>query len=152
MSLRGLSDLLVAIMAAGDVEALDARDSRLAHRAITTLAQRGAPEALAVLARFAVAVTTTPDPEVGLRVAGLTRATWQAVADGLLEPHEEGHRAWYTVPDDARRSLRRQLSRWSPLEAEALYRVGADWAIASTRRKYRARAGRSGSSLSLSLA
>lgn len=136
MPMQGLSALLLAIMAAGEVETLDARCPRLAHQAIAALARRKTPGAKAVLTRFGVDVMTTPDPEVGLRVAGLTRATWQAVAAGLLKPHEKGHNAWYSMSKAARVSLRRQLEHVSVAEAEAIYCVGADWATSSTARKY----------------
>lgn len=141
--MRGLSDLLVAIMAAGDVDALDARDPRLAHRAIVSVADMDSDAARHLLRRFDVDVRATPDPEVGMRVKGLTSATWQAVARGLLEPHETGHHAWYTLPASARASARRETMCLDLAEADVLHRVGAAWASASTARKKRARAARS---------
>lgn len=143
MSVRGLSDLLVAIMAAGDVDALDAQDPRLAHRAVAAVAATDTDAARHVLARYGVSVQTIPDPDVGLRVSGLTDATWKAVARGLLEPHEAGQQAWYTMPAATRMRARREVMRLDLAEAGLLQRIGADWAASSTARNTRARPGRS---------
>lgn len=152
MSMQGLSYLLASIMAAGDVAALDARDPRLAHLALVELDRFQIPAALSLLQRFGVEVRTTPDPEVGLRVSGLTQATWDAVADGLLEPLEDGHRVWFVLSGRERARLWRQVRHLPIGEAECLYRVGAAWALASTDRKNRANEGASASMRHFSLA
>ncbi len=152
MSMRGISDLIVAIMAAGDVDALDARRPRLAHEALVAVANAGTPAALAVLRRFGVEVTWSPDPDVGRRVEGLTSATWAAVAAGLLEPHENTQGGWFVLPDDVRREVRRQLARLDPGEVALLHAAGADWATRSTFVKYAETADRSLAKRSLSLA
>lgn len=143
MSMQGLSDLLVAIMAAGDVATLDAHDPRFAHRAIVSVATMDCDAARDLLGRLGVDVRASPDPDVGMRVKGLTSATWQAVARGLLKPHEAGHCAWYTLQPSARASARRETICLDLAEADVLQRVGAAWASASTARKNRASAGRS---------
>jgi hypothetical protein len=151
MSVQGLSLLVASIMAVGDVAALDARDPRLAHRALVELDQADTPAARAVLSRFGVIVRAVPDPEVGLRVAGLTRATWDAVAAGTLTAHEDGPVAWFCMPRQERARLRRTVDRLPITERDCLYRVGAAWASASTARKYAAMADASASQTVLSL-
>ena len=137
MLMQGLSSLVTAIMAAGDVAMLDARDPRLAHRAVVDLDRTGTPGAKAVLRRFAVEIKAKPDPEVGLRVSGLTRATWDAVVQGSLAPVEEGYRAWYILLECERTRLQHMIHQLPAGEAECLYRVGAAWALDSTDRKNR---------------
>lgn len=140
MSVQGLSLLLVSIMAAGDVPVLDARDPRLAHRALVQLDRASDPATRDVLARFGVKVRVQPDPDVGLRVQGITRATWDSVAAGVLTAHEDGPRAWFDMPSRERDRLVRMLDRLPASERHCLYRVGADWASDSTSRKYAATA------------
>lgn len=139
----GLPDLLVALMVAGDIDALDARNPRLAHCAISALAEIDSEASRRVLAHFDVEVRVTPNPDVGARVSGLTGATWIAVSRGMLEPHEAGHDAWFTVTESARAHVHLLSMCLDPTEEDILRHVGADWAFASTRRKKRARAGRS---------
>lgn len=138
--MQGLSLLLASIMAAGSVPALDARDPRLGHRALVQLDRAGSSASMAVLARFRVTVRAKPDPDVGVRVRGMTRATWDAVASGVLEAHEDGPRAWFDMPDRQRKRLMRMVDRLPAAERDCIYRVGADWASASTSRKNRATA------------
>jgi len=133
--MRGLSNLMTIMMAAGDVGALDAHDPGLAHAAVAELARTQMPASVALLHRFEVTVRTRPDPEVGVRVLGLTRATWDAVTAGLLDPVEDGNQAWFVMSDAARERLSRELRGIPAGEAECLYRLGADWAAASTARK-----------------
>lgn len=140
MSVQGLSLLLASIMAAGDVAALDAVDPRLAHRAVVSLDRMGTLTSRALLDRYGVTVHAKPDPEVGLRVRGLTRATWDAVAAGMLSAHEDGHAAWFGMAGQEQARLARMLNRLPAGERECLYLVGAAWAAASTARKYPATA------------
>lgn len=152
MSMSGLSDLLIAIMAVGNVDSLDARDPRLAHRAIASVAQMDSDDASRLLTRFGVTVHARPDPDVGLRVSGLTGATWQAVSRGHLAPHEAGHAGWFTIEPSARTWARHEVSRFELGEADVLQRVGAAWASASTARKKRAKFACSGAKRSFNLA
>lgn len=151
MSVQGLSLLLASIMAAGNVAALDARDPRLAHRALVQLERTGSPATRSVLVRFGATVRANPDPEVGLRVCGMTRATWDAVAAGVLVAHEDGSASWFDMPDRERARLVRMVDRLPAAERDYLYRVGADWAAASTSRKYRPTAAASQSTVLVSL-
>lgn len=136
MCAHGLSLLLASIMAAGDVPTLDAHDPWLAHRALVDLEQDGAPAARSLLARFRVTVRAEPDPDVGLRVRGLTRATWEAVSTGTLIAHEDGTRAWFDLPIHERERLAQLVGRLPAGERHCIYRVGAAWAAASTVWKY----------------
>lgn len=144
--------LLASIMAAGDVPALDARDPRLAHRALVRLDVEGSAGSRALLGRFGVTVGAKPDPDVGLRVRGMTRATWDAVAAGVLTPHEDGPGAWFSLSPRERARLLRMVDRLPEEERACVYRVGADWASASTSRKYLAIAAASGGRTLVSLA
>ena len=143
MTLHGLARLLASIMAAGNVTALDPHDPRLAHRAVLKIGRAGTPSAKALLARFGITVTANPDPEVGLRVRGMTRATWEAVSAGVLVPFDTGSSAQFTLPDCERTRLALMIDRLPLDEQECLYRSGADWASSSTSRKNRATSTRS---------
>ena len=137
MSARGLSHLLVSIMAAGDVAALQVADLRLAHGAVVRLAQDGSPSTEAVLQKFAVSVRTSPDPAVGLRVAGLTESLIDALREGLVVAREDGPDAWYALPPEQLRRLRAEVAGLDDAQARVLYEVGAAWARSSTSRKNR---------------
>jgi hypothetical protein len=138
MSARGISDLLLTIMAAGGISSLDAREHSHAHRAFRALRDQGAAGAQ-VLSLFGVEGPWKRDPEVGLRVPGLTAAIWSAAAEGDLETHEMTTHARYELSDTAARRGLRVLARLAPSEAAAVYRVGADWARRSTSSKKDAR-------------
>lgn len=152
MSMQGLSDLVVTIMTAGDVAALDALDPRAAHEAL--LALHGANEMGAedLLKRFRIRIESCPDPDVGRRVTGLTRALWDGVNAGMLEAVEDGHRAWYAPSSRGRMVAQRELGRLPADAATAVYRVGAAWAARSTSLKYAASASGVASSRALSRA
>lgn len=137
MSDWGLSHLLASIMAAGDVAVLPVCELRLAHAALVELNPDESPDAAAVLRQFDVRVRTTPDPAVGLRVAGLTRSLVDAIREGLLVAHEDGADAWYAMPQEQRHRLRMRLDRMDRNQSRLLYELGTAWARASTSRKYR---------------
>ena len=119
-------------MAAGRVAALDAQDPRLAHEALARLSSTDSVSAESVLRRFGVNIHTRPDPEVGRRVSGLTRATWEAVSAGDLTPLEIGHQAWYVLKSQAITRADRMMRTLPEDEAACLYEVGAAWAARST--------------------
>ena len=131
---------------------MDARDPRLAHRAVAQLGRDRSPAAGALLRRVGVTIRVEPDPEVGLRVHGLTRATWAAVAEGLLQAHENGPRAWFDISAAQRAKIRRFVRDLPASERDCLYLAGADWASESTRRKYLPTSAGSASKVLVSLA
>ena len=133
MSKRGISNLLTTMMAVGVVERLDARDHRLAHAALRRLGQT--VSGAEVLATFEVSRTWRPDPEVGLRVPGVTGALWDAVTSGALQVVEDGPRAGFVLAPSREAEARRLLSRLPAEQASEIYRVATDWAAASTSRK-----------------
>lgn len=137
MSLNGLSELVVTIMAAGHVSALDAKNPRLAHEAIARLDDAGSLTSRSLLDHFGVQVVSQPDPDVGLRVSGLTRALWDAVSQGYLRTHEDGTAAWFILEETALPAINRRMGKLPSGETECLQRVGADWAARSTRSKKR---------------
>lgn len=133
--MQGLSRLLASIMVAGEVVALDARDPRLAHRALIDLGYAGTDASKSLLSRFGVSVHGKPDPDVGLRVQGLTRASWEAVADGTFNVYAEGNSAWFELSDVGLWHLSALLDRLPVAESRCLYGVGAEWAFSSSARK-----------------
>lgn len=138
MSERGISNLLTTIMAAGGVRRLDARDHRQAHAALRRLLE--SEDGRAVLSAFDVNMDWRPDPEVGIRVPGVTKALWEAVGDGGLVVDEDGVSAEFVLADHRTASLRRELSRLPAGFASAIHRTGTAWAADSTSRKNVARA------------
>lgn len=148
MPTQGLSHLLVAIMAAADVPALWVSELRLAHASVARLFQDDSASAQALLLTFGVFLSARPDPEVGLRIKGMTQAVSEAVREGVLEPHEDHHEAWFSMPQEQRRMLRAQVARMDHGQSRLLYEVGAAWARTSTSRKNR-RTNRSSPAISL---
>jgi hypothetical protein len=140
MSLRGLSDLIVTIMAAGGVDALPARDHRRCHEALMMLADSDEPAAAAVWRRLGGLPSWRPDARVGRHVEGVTPALWELVNRGQMSAREFPDRAEYVLSARARTNARRDILRLPAAEAHLLYRVGAAWAAASTSRKNLARA------------
>lgn len=138
MSKRGISHLLTTMMAVGGVSCIDARDHRLAHDAIRRL--RDSADGLEALSTFNVRLDWTPDPEVGLRVPGVTPALWAAVSAGRLTVTEGDHAATFDLTPKESTNARRQLSRLPAGIANAIYQTGTAWAAASTSRKSDARA------------
>jgi hypothetical protein len=135
MSKRGMTDLLLMMMAAGGVAALDVRDHRQAHEAIRRLRDRLDQVGLTALAEFGIGVDWTPDPEVGLRVPGVTVALWDAAKSGALTVDETATPVAFVLSSAAALRSRRQLSKTPPEIARAIYEAGATWANASTSRK-----------------
>ena len=120
------------MMAVGGVERLDARDHRLAHAALRELGETAS--GTEVLEAFEVSRTWRPDPEVGLRVPGVTGALWDAVTSGALRVVEDGSQAGFVLAPNRRAEARRQLSHLPAAQASEIYRVATDWAVSSTAR------------------
>ena len=139
MSVRGLSNLVVTIMAAGGVEALPAHDQRHLHRALTALDSDDDREIDRLWARFGGRRSSKPDPAVGRRIEGVTPALWEAVDQGLLSAVEyaDGSGA-YVLSRDVATAARQRLMHLPAAEAAAVHRAAVAWA--STDRKKRARA------------
>ena len=135
MSVRGLSNLIVTIMAAGEVEALPACDHRRLHEALAALETERNPVLDDLWLRFGGRRSWKEDPAVGRRADGVTAALWQAVSAGQLQVQEDGQYAAYHLTEDSATESRRQLMALPAPQAEALYATGAAWAAASTRRK-----------------
>lgn len=85
MRKEGLARLTAAVMAAGDVPGLDLREPHDAHAIILEVWDSPAGRALCRLLNCP-SLTATPDPDVGMRVSGLTQALWSAVNMELLRP------------------------------------------------------------------
>lgn len=135
MSVRGLSNLVVTIMAAGEVHALPARDQRRLHEALLRLNDDERPEARALLGRLGDPLSWRAHPSVGMRASGVTEAVWDAVAAGHLRATECGTDAWFELTDAGRQLGGRHLMALPAEQAQAVYETGAAWAAASTLRK-----------------
>jgi hypothetical protein len=139
MFVKGLSDLIVTIMAAGGVVALPAQNHRRCHEALAELHDNKGQEVDRLWARFGGRPQLRRDPDVGRRVEGVTSALWEAVNVGKMRAYEEadGSEGFYSVTDSGAAIARRELMRLPAKETELLYGVGAAWASASTARKNR---------------
>lgn len=141
MSIQGLSNLVTAIMAAGAIDALPARNHRSCHQALVRLLDDQSAAAAAIWGWAGGRPTTTRDSSVGTRVKGVTPALWVAVNEGRLvvrEPDSEGAR--FELTHSARRSARRDLMRLPAEQTELIYGTAMAWARPSTSRKKAARA------------
>lgn len=141
MSERGVSELLTTIMVVGDVGGLDVRDHRLAHAALTRL--RGSEEGMCVLQAFHVRLDWKPDPEVGLRVPGVTSALWHATNLGRLRVTTDEKQTRFVLSPSEVESARGRLTQLPSQLAEEIFRTATFWADSSTSRKNRANASRS---------
>jgi hypothetical protein len=127
MSKDGMARLVVAVMVSGGIHRLDLAQPRAAHAAVlaATVNRRG--EFLAQ--RFdADPLSVTPDPQVGLRIVGMTQALWRAVALGLLCP--TGDSTEVVVTADAQAEAGRALCALTDEERDAVTVAGRYWATA----------------------
>lgn len=131
MDQTSLARTLTAVMVAGDVMGVDLRDAGNAHRALRYL--WGSPDGQAACQHLAVSVTTVPDPDVGLRVRGLTQALWLAASMRYLKPVDDT--SFLAVSDTARDMTESMLRGLSENERAAVAAAGQAWAFRSTVRK-----------------
>jgi hypothetical protein len=130
MSVITMSDLLTTMVACGGPICIDARDHMPIHRALTWLANHCADASS--ISTFAL----TPDPEVGIRVRGVTQALWSLVSSGFFEVEESSGQAWFRVDPERLPQARRMLMRLSAEERAAIDHAAGIWAAAcSTSRK-----------------
>lgn len=136
MSIRGLSNLIVTIMAAGEVVALPADDQRLLHAALVELADDAGDAAERVWRRHGGRPDTLADPGVMRAVPGVRPALWEAVGANLVTAHENSDGSGdYRLTPTQRANASRTLLRLPADEVAVLHRVGASWALRSTSRK-----------------
>lgn len=141
MGKEGLSRLVITVMGVAKIPAFYTRDLRDVHAAV--LRAVSAPGAEYIEARLTATVSVVPDPEVGLRVNGMTQAIWGAVACGWLEPFGRGRSFGFRLLDDADTPIREAICALSTEERDAICQAGEAWVSASTARKKRARAAES---------
>lgn len=130
MSQDSLARALTAVMVTGGVVGVDLHDARDAHHALRSL--WASPAGREVCRHLAVIVATVPDPDVGLRVRGLTQALWAAVSMQYLEP--VGGSSFLAVSDSAQVMAGRLVSDLSGDGRSAVAAAGQDWACRSTAR------------------
>lgn len=129
-----MSDLVAAMVAAGGPVRTDARAPRHLHAALVWLGEQQ-PSSAAL-----PPLVGRPDPDVGLRVQGVTAALWSLAGAGLFRVSERPGGADLLVDEDALPWARRVLMRLSSDDCEAVYAAADRWASASTARKNSARA------------
>jgi len=134
MSSLGMSDLVAAMVAAGGPSCTDAREHWQLHAALVGLGER------AVGSSALPPLAGSPDPDVGLRVEGVTRALWSLVGSGLFRVEERQGGADLIVQPDGLPAARRVLMRLGDADRDAVYLAANFWACASTARKNRASA------------
>lgn len=121
------------MMAVGGIVGIDAREQRAAHVALRRL--RDTEDGRSVLVAFNVEMDWSPDPEVGLRVPGVTGALWDAVKAGqLVVDYQDSTTAFVLATNETGRA-RRRLRELPAGMANAIYRTATDWAADSTSRK-----------------
>lgn len=130
MGKASLARALASVMSAGSVAGVDLSDAREAHRAVVAL--RDAPAGHLLCERMRITVRVAPDPDVGLRVEGLTQALWSAVTLRYLQPVDGS--SILALTDLARETADSMLKELSGEEKSALTSVGHAWACRSTLR------------------
>jgi hypothetical protein len=130
MSNEGLTRLVVSLMVAGRVAAVDAAQPADAHAAVLRTVRLPGGELLPTF--FGTEVRAVPDPSVGLRVVGLTRALWGAVGQGWLRPYGYEGLALLMLSAAAARDLEAEMSRLTDAQAHAVRQAGEVWAASST--------------------
>lgn len=107
-----MPDLLAALLAAGGPSRLDTRDHRRLHETLISLWM---DHELESADRACLPIShPVPDPEVQLRVRGVTNAIWRLHACGVLVVEQSQRHADYLVNELA-------LQTWAP-PPEALSR------------------------------
>lgn len=122
------------MIAAGGPSCTDSRDHWPLHAALVSLGECSVGSSAFPL------LAAAPDPDVGLRVQGVTVALWTLIGAGLLRPVERPGGADLVVDEDALPKARRVLMRLSGPDRAAVYAAADLWARASTSRKNRASA------------
>lgn len=117
-------------MVSGGVTTVDIRRPGNAHAAVLQAARIAGSKALTHA--FDVEVRAVPDPTVGLRVLGLTRALWAAVDRGWLEPRAQDGQALLALSDTAARDIAASLRQLGGLAEAAVRQAGDAWATDST--------------------
>lgn len=130
--------MIVSMMVAGEVAAVDARAPAGAHAAVLLAVRIPGGQALPDV--FDMEVRAVPDPSVGRRVLGLTQALWAAVGRGWLEPCASNGQALLVLTDAAAQDLASSVSELESTQQSALRQAGTAWATASTCLKNSARA------------
>jgi hypothetical protein len=130
VSKDGLTRLVVSLMVAGEVAAVDARQPANAHAAVLFAVRLPGGGTLPHV--FGAEVRAVPDPSVGLRVLGLTEALWGAVGRGWLEPRGGNGQALLVLSDTASRDLAPDLCQLDGAQSRAVRQAGDAWASDST--------------------
>lgn len=126
----GLTRLVVSLMVSGGVSAVDALRPADAHAAVLRAVEVPGGHMLPHV--FGATVQTIPDPGVGLRVLGLTKALWEAVGRGWLEPCSGNGHAMLVLSEAAAVDPALGLSQLAPAQSDAVRHAGAAWAASST--------------------
>lgn len=126
----GLVPLLRLLIAAGGPRHFDVREQWPLHRGLSVLARRldtlkpgfiaGMPE-----------LSFKPDPDVGMRAAGVTRALWNLTAAGELAVTDQHGRTQFEVEPAWLPTAQTDLMQLAPPVAEAIYVAATCWAAAA---------------------
>lgn len=122
MSQIGMSDLIAALFAAGGPPQLNAREHRSLHRALTTL------RCSALDSTRLPVMSARTDPDVGTRIAGVTRAIWKLAAEGAVAVSGESTGARFVATDVGLTTGRRVIMQLGDADRNAVYRAAAIWA------------------------
>jgi hypothetical protein len=118
-----LSTLIAAMMASGGPNRIDARDHRHLHEALLRIGQ-DLPSS-----GFLPPLKGLPDPEVGRRVPGVTRALWNMNAIGALTVSESHQAAEYRAEFRRIKELSAAVEDLPEFVRTVIYRRAADWSI-----------------------
>lgn len=125
-----LAATLRLMIAAGGPRYFDAREQWPLHRGLALLASR--LDGLNLQHHHCLPrLSFTPDPDVGMRAAGVTRALWNLTATGELAVTHEHGRAQFEVDPAWLPTVRADLMKLDPALSQAFYLAATCWAAAA---------------------
>src|SRR5689334_14967389 len=122
----GLVPLLRLLIAAGGPRSFDAREQWPLHRCLTILASRLNSLEPSFIAGMPD-LSFKPDPDVGMRAAGVTRALWNLTAAGDLSVVAQHGRTQFSVEPTWLSAAHSDLMQLKQPVADAIYVAATCW-------------------------
>jgi hypothetical protein len=123
MSDVDLTTLIAAMMTGGGPDRIDARDHRPLHEALVRIGQDLPSNGLLP------PLKGLPDPEIGRRVPGVTRALWNMNSIGALTVFESPQSAEYHAEVRRLKELAGAVDALPESVRAAIYRRAEDWSM-----------------------
>lgn len=126
MTAAGVQELVVALMTVGGPRSISATDHRKLHESLVYLDSCSSGEGKSVPLRL------SPDPDVGIRVHGVTKALWSLVHEGVLSVSHIDYSPWFVVNDDRLPSSTALAALFSRRVWHNIHLAAQRWATSDT--------------------